>query len=290
MLGRRASKHSLLSLIDAPSAALLRRDLLVRDPSQRLGAGPRGAQDVKDHIFFAPINFGALMRKEVPPPYIPPPLEKDDTSHFDSRFTAKPAEDSPSQSPEEPTAFEGFSYQAPAGFGVGSMGVGSMGVGSFGKHASSSLSRGSYGVGSFGKSLGSGGAAGSQGAKAGSLSGLPRINSGEFFSEQQDADNDTVWVPNMGTAHESLEEDAEDAGFEKLGTSLIQSSLADKSPRWRQHDSQRAVDDEADSDSDITEESNRSSQNMEDAGRGAPGPPTSELSGLQFGLDGIEFT
>ena len=212
------------------------RDLLVRDPSQRLGAGLKGAQDVKNHVFFEPISFEALMLKEVPPPYIPPPLEKDDTSHFDSRFTAKPAEDSPSNSPEEPTAFEGFSYQSPTyrenmmrmslgrdnAFGsIKNSLHGEAIVGSFGKPSSSLASgKGSFAAGSMGKGgsfpMGSGGGSASSAGKT-----LPRINSGECFTEQLDQDNDTVWVPQMGVTAE-VAEDEDDGGFEKLGTSLIQ--------------------------------------------------------------------
>ena len=152
--------------------------------------------------------------RQIPPPYTPPPLATDDTSHFDSRFTAKPAEDSPTQSPEEPTAFEGFSYQSPTyrenmmHMPVPSVGdkaiVGSMGK--VGSHkpmsiiegfngpstslskssASSSLGRSFGAVGSLGK-----GSLGTSLNKSGGGKTLPRINSGECFSEQVDHDNDS---------------------------------------------------------------------------------------------------
>eukprot|EP00283_Hemiselmis_rufescens_P016397 CAMPEP_0173449754 /NCGR_PEP_ID=MMETSP1357-20121228/43324_1 /TAXON_ID=77926 /ORGANISM="Hemiselmis rufescens, Strain PCC563" /LENGTH=640 /DNA_ID=CAMNT_0014416367 /DNA_START=27 /DNA_END=1945 /DNA_ORIENTATION=- len=280
------------------------RELLVRDPSQRLGAGKRDSQDIRGHIFFAPIDFDALMRKEISPPYTPPPLATDDTSHFDSRFTAKVAEDSPTQSPEEPTAFEGFSYQSPSykglpahdpsshsspgsgreaslpdresGFRVGS--VKSHGVGSLGKGPSSmggSVGSGGGMASSLGKSLGS---VKEGKALSSAASALPRINSGEFFSEEK-ADSDTVWVPQMPPQTEEDHHDDEepDAGFEKLGTSLIQSSLADKSPRWRQHDSQRAAskDDSSSSDEELP------SEEVKEATEASAAKPNE--GGLQFG-------
>jgi serine/threonine protein kinase len=53
----------------SPSAKALVRELLVREPTQRLGHGPRGAVDIKRHAFFAPCDFPALYRK-VPPPVL----------------------------------------------------------------------------------------------------------------------------------------------------------------------------------------------------------------------------
>ena len=269
------------------SAKGLIRDLLVRDPSQRLGSGARGAGDIKRHAFFAALDFPALYRKEVPPPYKPAPLALDDTSNFDARFTTKPAEDSPTQSPDEATAFENFSYQSP-NFKGKSMMEGSlrnasyrdsMGVGSFGglRNASySSNTAGSFRGGSFRGGSSSGvGSGGSGGKKA-----LPRINSGEVLSCQEHRHSldteDAVMVPksvpesselgedspasgddshgeggasNAGAAggggdlessmdSTGMHSDVDDDGCELLGSSLIQSSLADKTPRWRQHDSE----------------------------------------------------
>jgi len=52
-----------------PDAASLISALLDRDPTQRLGAN--SADEVKAHPFFAPLNWGALMRREVPAPLNP---------------------------------------------------------------------------------------------------------------------------------------------------------------------------------------------------------------------------
>jgi len=45
--------------------------LLERDPQKRLGGGPRDAQEVKEHEYFAGIDWDALLRKEVPATYKP---------------------------------------------------------------------------------------------------------------------------------------------------------------------------------------------------------------------------
>eukprot|EP00288_Rhodomonas_lens_P017554 CAMPEP_0177697838 /NCGR_PEP_ID=MMETSP0484_2-20121128/4726_1 /TAXON_ID=354590 /ORGANISM="Rhodomonas lens, Strain RHODO" /LENGTH=531 /DNA_ID=CAMNT_0019208901 /DNA_START=107 /DNA_END=1699 /DNA_ORIENTATION=+ len=177
------------------SAKSLIRDLLVREPSQRLGSGPKGAADIKRHAWFSSVDFPALYRKEVEPPFRPAPVANDDTSNFDVRFTAKPAEDSPTQSPEDPTPFENFSYQSPtyrdrrmhytAGGEAGSDKVGSL-VGSLGVPVGSSLGKS---VGSLGKSVGKGSVGKDGRAKA----SLPRINSGQDF--QDDTPHDAVVVP-----------------------------------------------------------------------------------------------
>lgn len=49
----------------------LLRCLFKRNPANRLGSGPDGAKEIKDHSFFASIDFERLCRKEMTPPYIP---------------------------------------------------------------------------------------------------------------------------------------------------------------------------------------------------------------------------
>ena len=65
------------------SVSLLQR-LLTRDPTRRLGAGPNDAEEVKAHPFFRDINWDDLLRKRVPPPFLPTLKNASDTTWFDT--------------------------------------------------------------------------------------------------------------------------------------------------------------------------------------------------------------
>jgi serine/threonine protein kinase len=60
------------------------RKLLVVDLSKRLGNLRGGALDVKTHVFFWGVDWGALMRREVVPPFKPAVKGEGDTSYFDT--------------------------------------------------------------------------------------------------------------------------------------------------------------------------------------------------------------
>ena len=49
-----------------PQATDLIKKLLVRDPQKRLGAGPEGFLQLKQHSFFEGINFDTLFLKNPP--------------------------------------------------------------------------------------------------------------------------------------------------------------------------------------------------------------------------------
>ncbi|KAE8574544.1 hypothetical protein XENTR_v10003475 [Xenopus tropicalis] len=46
-------------------------NLLKKDPEQRLGAGEHGAEDVRKSPFFEGLDWEALEKKEIEPPFIP---------------------------------------------------------------------------------------------------------------------------------------------------------------------------------------------------------------------------
>eukprot|EP00595_Chromulina_sp_UTEXLB2642_P003757 CAMPEP_0196765640 /NCGR_PEP_ID=MMETSP1095-20130614/10249_1 /TAXON_ID=96789 ORGANISM="Chromulina nebulosa, Strain UTEXLB2642" /NCGR_SAMPLE_ID=MMETSP1095 /ASSEMBLY_ACC=CAM_ASM_000446 /LENGTH=291 /DNA_ID=CAMNT_0042124017 /DNA_START=1202 /DNA_END=2077 /DNA_ORIENTATION=- len=87
---------------------------LTRDPKLRLGSGPRDALDVKEHPFFADMDWDGLYHGRIPAPWKPAVVGSLDTSQFDNEFTSM----APQVSPEVRGAyfgsldrtFEGFSY------------------------------------------------------------------------------------------------------------------------------------------------------------------------------------
>lgn len=46
-------------------------------------------EEIKSHVFFATIDWDALYKKEIKPPFKPAVSEKDDAFYFDSEFTCK---------------------------------------------------------------------------------------------------------------------------------------------------------------------------------------------------------
>lgn len=106
-----------------PEARSLLVLLLNRDPAQRLGVN--GAQDIKNHPFFAKhIDWKRLVAKKIQPPFKPAVASAIDTSNFDEEFTSEVPLDSVvddshlSQTVQQ--QFEGFSWsQSPLGESVG---------------------------------------------------------------------------------------------------------------------------------------------------------------------------
>lgn len=89
--------------------------MLTRDPERRLGTGPADAQDIKDHPFFAGVNWDDMLQKRVPPPFYPKITGRADTSNFDEEFTREMPVLTPITStlnrPEQ-QEFSNFSYTA----------------------------------------------------------------------------------------------------------------------------------------------------------------------------------
>jgi serine/threonine protein kinase len=52
----------------SPQAIDLINRLLDRHPMKRLGAGPKGAQDIKEHAFFDEIDWDDIINKKTFPP------------------------------------------------------------------------------------------------------------------------------------------------------------------------------------------------------------------------------
>lgn len=87
--------------------------LLQKDPSQRLGGGPKDSNDVIAHPFFKPIDFKKLYNRELEPPFKPQIKGEEDTSNFDDMFTSEkpqisPPDSTPLSAAEDEDAFSNF--------------------------------------------------------------------------------------------------------------------------------------------------------------------------------------
>ncbi|KAM5179626.1 ribosomal protein S6 kinase alpha-1 [Mantella aurantiaca] len=94
----------------------LLRALFKRNPSNRLGSGVEGAEEIKRHPFFSTIDWNKLYRREISPPFKPAVAQPDDTYYFDSEFTSRTPKDSPGIPPSAGAhqLFRGFSFVAPS--------------------------------------------------------------------------------------------------------------------------------------------------------------------------------
>lgn len=61
--------------------------LFHKDPDKRLGSGIDGIKNIRNHPWFAGINYEAFLRKEVKPPFTPIVKGELDVSNFDPEFT-----------------------------------------------------------------------------------------------------------------------------------------------------------------------------------------------------------
>ncbi|KAK9499001.1 hypothetical protein O3M35_003524 [Rhynocoris fuscipes] len=96
-------------------AQSLLRVLFKRNPHNRLGAGPDGVNEIKNHPFFEKIDWDKLLKKSIQPPFKPATQRADDAFYFDSEFTSKSPKDSPGVPPSANAheLFRGFSFVAP---------------------------------------------------------------------------------------------------------------------------------------------------------------------------------
>ncbi|XP_047955976.1 serine/threonine-protein kinase AtPK1/AtPK6-like [Salvia hispanica] len=91
----------------------LLKGLLQKDAVNRLGSGPRGAEEIKSHKWFRTINWKKIEERELVPKFKPDVSGQDCTENFDKCWTAMPLDDSPAPTPTAGEHFHGYTYIAP---------------------------------------------------------------------------------------------------------------------------------------------------------------------------------
>ncbi|EGW31618.1 uncharacterized protein SPAPADRAFT_141197 [Spathaspora passalidarum NRRL Y-27907] len=94
---------------------LVLQALLTKDPSQRLGSGPRDAEEIMEHPYFHDVNFDDVFNLRIPAPYIPEVQSEHDYSNFDQEFTSETPRLTPVETvltAEMQEQFRGFSHIA----------------------------------------------------------------------------------------------------------------------------------------------------------------------------------
>ena len=99
------------------NAILVLRALMCKKIANRLGCSPNGERDLKTHPFFAPINWEALERGEVAPPFKPQSKGEADFSNFDADFLREKLKITPADKKQLASIaqedFVGFSFTNP---------------------------------------------------------------------------------------------------------------------------------------------------------------------------------
>ncbi|XP_042897727.1 ribosomal protein S6 kinase alpha-5 isoform X2 [Parasteatoda tepidariorum] len=101
--------------LSAEAKDFLRR-VLVKDPKKRLGGGPQGVDELKQHRFFKCLDWDDLVQKKVKAPIVPKISNPLDTRNFSEEFTSVDAVYSPGgvPPPNHDTLFKGYSYVSPS--------------------------------------------------------------------------------------------------------------------------------------------------------------------------------
>lgn len=92
------------------------RGLLTRNSNLRLGSSGNGVLDIMGCSFFSPIDFVAMMKKEVQPTFKPDVVNELDTKYvpkffLDTKVADSVSEPSKSKGKDDTLKFEAFTFQ-----------------------------------------------------------------------------------------------------------------------------------------------------------------------------------
>ncbi|KAG2647578.1 serine/threonine-protein kinase AtPK2/AtPK19-like [Panicum virgatum] len=108
-------KLKLPSFLSSEAHSLL-KGLLHKEPNNRLGSGPRGSDEIKNHKWLKPINWRKLEARQIQPSFRPNVAGLTCIANFDECWTKTPVLDSPVATPAGGghNNFAGFTYVRPA--------------------------------------------------------------------------------------------------------------------------------------------------------------------------------
>ena len=99
-------------------AKSLIKQLLILNPNERLGSGPNGSENVKNHPYFKGINWKDAWQRKIKPPFIPKLKNDTDLKYFDTMFTDEPLNGAQRKNTnrdrdrEPSNDYNGFTYMA----------------------------------------------------------------------------------------------------------------------------------------------------------------------------------
>ncbi|KAM7264637.1 hypothetical protein ACFE04_002320 [Oxalis oulophora] len=113
-------KMKLPSFLSSEAHSLL-KGLLQKDANKRLGNGPKGNEEIRNHKWFKPINWKKLESKQIQPSFCPEVAGKLCVVNFEKKWTDMSLLDSPATTPKAKTSinpFEDFAYVRPEAIGI----------------------------------------------------------------------------------------------------------------------------------------------------------------------------
>ncbi|PKU64872.1 Serine/threonine-protein kinase [Dendrobium catenatum] len=109
-------KMKLPAYLSTEAHSLL-KGLLQKEVIRRLGNGPGGSNEIKNHKWFKSINWRKLDAREIQPSFRPNVADQLCIANFDKKYTSMPLLDSPVASPVAGDCdFSNFSYVRPSNF------------------------------------------------------------------------------------------------------------------------------------------------------------------------------